>query len=85
MITTDDLKSKIIQELSLEDMEVSDISDDDLLFGDEGLGLDSVDAIELTMLSDKYYGVKISDISEAKEIFTTSKTFCDYINEQRSV
>jgi len=83
MITTDDLKSKIIEELGLEDIEVSEIADEDLLFGDEGLGLDSVDAIELTMLTDKHYGVKISDISEAKEIFATPKTLCDYINLKR--
>ena len=80
MITTHNLKEHIIDELGLEDIDIDDIGDDDLLFGEDGLGLDSVDAIELSMLCDKHYGVKIDDITKAQEIFATTKTLCDYIN-----
>ena len=50
MITTKDLKSKVIEGLNLEDITVDDIEDDMALFGEDGLGLDSVDAIELTLM-----------------------------------
>ncbi len=50
MIKIEDLKSKIIEGLNLEDMTVDDIEDDMALFGEDGLGLDSVDAIELTLM-----------------------------------
>ena len=80
MVTTQSLKEHIINELGLEDIEVDEIGDNDFLFGDEGLGLDSVDAIELSMLCDKHYGVKIDDVTKAQEIFATTQSLCDYIN-----
>lgn len=83
VITTDELKSTIIQNLNLEDITLSEIEDDMELFGDNGLGLDSVDAIELTLILEKEYGVKIKDMANAKAIFTSAKSLTQYINEQK--
>jgi len=83
MVTTDILKEKIIEGLSLEDIEASEISDTDPLFGEDGLGLDSVDAIELTLVVEKEFGVKVTNIADAETIFATAKSLCDYINENK--
>jgi len=80
MITTDELKSKLIEGLMLEDIEPSDISDSDALFN-EGLGLDSVDAIELVVILDNEYGIKFKNMDEAKEVFSTIQVLTDYIND----
>ncbi len=82
MITTNDLKQKIIAGLGLEDMGVDEIEDDMPLFGEEGLGLDSVDAIELTLIIEKEFGVKIKDMGESESIFSTVNSLSAYINEQ---
>ena len=82
MITTNDLKEKIIAGLGLEDIGVDEIDDNMALFGDDGLGLDSVDAIEITLIVEKEFGVKIKDMGEAENIFSTPVTLVTYINEQ---
>jgi acyl carrier protein len=82
MVTIDTLKEKIINGLGLEDIEVSEIEDDMILFGDEGLGLDSVDAIELTLLLEKEFGVKITDMTQAENIFASCASLTAYINKQ---
>lgn len=84
MITTQDLKEKIIAGLNLEDIEADEIGDMDPLFGDEGLGLDSVDAIELTLVLEKEYGVKVTNMADAEQIFATAKSLCDYLNAQQN-
>ncbi|NOZ91630.1 MAG: acyl carrier protein [Epsilonproteobacteria bacterium] len=80
MITTDELKEKIIEGLLLEDITPNELADNDALFND-GLGLDSVDAIELAVILDNEYGIKFKNMDEAKEVFSTIKTLTDYINE----
>jgi acyl carrier protein len=80
MVTTKDVKEKIIAGLNLEDMSHDDISDDDALFN-EGLGLDSVDAIELIVILDSEYGIKFENMSELKDIFATVQSLTNYINE----
>lgn len=62
------LKVQIIEQLSLEDITPADIKDDEPLFG-EGLGLDSIDALEFIVLLESNYGIKIADPSQGKEIF----------------
>ncbi len=84
MVTTDVLKEKIIEGLNLEDIDASEIGDTDPLFGDEGLGLDSVDAIELTLVIEKEFGVKVTNIADAETIFATAESLCNYINEQKN-
>ncbi|MEX0997087.1 MAG: phosphopantetheine-binding protein [Flavobacteriaceae bacterium] len=78
-----ELKTKIIEALNLEDIAIEDINDDDPLFGD-GLGLDSIDALELIVLMDKDYGIKLTDPKEGKTIFQSINTMAAYITEHRS-
>ena len=84
MVTTNDLKEKIIDGLGLEDIELDEIEDDMALFGDEGLGLDSVDAIELTLILEKEFGVKVTNMEESSSIFATPNTLVAYINEYKA-
>jgi len=73
-----ELKEEIIEVLNLEDMEADEIGDDDALFGD-GLGLDSIDALELIVLLEKNYGIKIEDPKKGKDIFYSVRTMAEYI------
>ncbi|OFY83315.1 MAG: acyl carrier protein [Bacteroidetes bacterium RIFCSPLOWO2_12_FULL_35_15] len=74
----DKLKGEIIEQLNLEDLKKEDIDANAPLFG-EGLGLDSIDALELIVLLEKNYGIKIQDPKDAKAIFTSIQTMADYI------
>ena len=78
-----ELKEKIIEQLNLEDLTVEDINDDDALFGD-GLGLDSIDALELIVMLDKDYGIKLSDPKEGKEIFRSVSVLANYIEANQN-
>ncbi len=75
-----ELKEKIIAQLNLEDISVDEIADKDPLFG-EGLGLDSIDALELIVMLDKDYGIKLADPKEGKKIFESIETMASYIAE----
>ncbi|GHE40634.1 phosphopantetheine-binding protein [Sphingobacterium griseoflavum] len=79
----EELKEKIIAVLNLEDIAVEDINDNDPLFG-EGLGLDSIDALELIVLMDKEYGIKLSDPKQGKTIFESIESMSAYIAENRT-
>lgn len=83
MIKIEEVKSKIIEGLNLEDITIDELEDDMALFGDEGLGLDSVDAIELTLILEKEFGVKITNMAEAENIFASSISLTQYINEAK--
>ena len=78
-----ELKAKIIEVLNLEDINVADVNDDDALFGD-GLGLDSIDALELIVMLDKDYGIKLVDPKEGKNIFQSIETMAAYITTNRT-
>ncbi|MQP23552.1 acyl carrier protein [Flavobacterium sp. LMO8] len=78
-----ELKSKIIEVLNLEDITIEDINDNDPLFGD-GLGLDSIDALELIVLLDKEYGIRLADPKQGKAIFESIETMAAYIAENRT-
>lgn len=78
-----ELKEKIISVLNLEDITPADVNDGDALFGD-GLGLDSIDALELIVMLDKDYGIKLSDPKEGKAIFQSIETMAKYISENRT-
>ena len=84
MIKIDEVKSKIIEGLNLEDISIEELEDDMALFGDEGLGLDSVDAIELTLILEKDFGVKITNMAEAENIFASSLSLTKYINDEKN-
>ena len=77
------LKQEIIEVLNLEDVKPEDIANDAPLFGD-GLGLDSIDALELIVLMEKNYGIKLKDASQGREIFKSVKVMAAYIHENRT-
>lgn len=79
-----ELKKKIIEVLNLEDLSVEDIQTEALLFGDDGLGLDSIDALELIVLLDKNYGIRLSDPKQGRAIFESVRTMADYISQHRT-
>ena len=74
----DKLKGEIIQSLNLNDLKKEDIDADAPLFG-EGLGLDSIDALELIVLLEKNYGIKIANPADAKKVFISIRTMAEYI------
>jgi acyl carrier protein len=78
-----ELKNKIIEVLNLEDVSAEDIKDSDALFGG-GLGLDSIDALELIVLLDKDYGIKLSDPKKGKDIFQSIEVMAKFIEENRT-
>ncbi|MBR5688718.1 MAG: acyl carrier protein [Prevotella sp.] len=84
MSLIDELKIKIIEALNLEDMTPADIADDAPLFGDDGMGLDSIDALELIVLLEKNYGIKIRDPKEGKDIFQSVQVMADYVTANRT-
>ena len=79
-ITTNEVKQKLIEGLNLEELTPDEIDDNDPLFN-EGLGLDSVDAIELIVVLDANYNVKFENMDELKEIFASISNLTDYINK----
>ncbi len=78
-----ELKKHIIEELNLQDIKPEDILDDAQLFGD-GLGLDSIDALELVVLMEKYYGVQILDETVGRRVLYSINTMAQYISEENS-
>ena len=77
-----ELKEEIIKVLNLEEMTPEDIDENDALFGD-GLGLDSIDALELIVLMEKKYGIKLANPAEGKKIFTSIPTIADFVSKNR--
>ncbi|UXP30769.1 phosphopantetheine-binding protein [Reichenbachiella agarivorans] len=78
-----ELKESLIAQLNLEEVTPEDIKDDAPLFG-EGLGLDSIDALEIIVLLDNNYKLKIGNPEEAKDIFYSINTLAKYIEENRA-
>lgn len=76
------LKVQIIKALNLEDMDPSEIDEHEPLFV-EGLGLDSIDALELVVLLEKEYGIKIDNMAEGKNILKTVRSMADFIRENQ--
>ena len=77
-----ELKEEIIKALNLEEMTPDEIGDNDALFGD-GLGLDSIDALELIVLLEKKYGIKLANPAEGKEIFKSVASIAQYVSKNR--
>ncbi|MDD3876855.1 MAG: phosphopantetheine-binding protein [Bacteroidales bacterium] len=77
------LKEQIIKTLNLEDIKVEDIDTDASLFI-EGLGLDSIDALELNVLMEKEYNIKIKTGEEGKKILHSVRTMAERILEERN-
>ena len=77
------VKEEIIEVLNLEDVKPEDIDENAPLFG-EGLSLDSIDALELIVLMEKNYGIKLKDPNQGKEIFKSVKVMTEYIAANRT-
>ena len=75
------LKGQIIEQLNLAEVKPADIMPDAPLFGD-GLGLDSIDALELIVLLEKHYGIKIQNPADGKKIFESIRTMAQFIKDQ---
>ena len=73
------LKGELIAELNLEEIKPADIDAEAPLFGDGGLGLDSIDALEIILILERNYGIKIDNPAQGKEIFYSVKTLAEYI------
>lgn len=79
-----DIKQLIIDALGLEDISTQDIGNDQILFG-EGLGLDSVDALELGLAVQKRYGIKIdADAKDTRDHFTSVDSLAAYVSARQA-
>jgi Phosphopantetheine attachment site. len=77
------IKEQLIEVLNLEDLKPTDIETDAPLFG-EGLGLDSIDALEIILLMEKNYGIKLEKPAEARPYFYSVKTLAEFIAANRA-
>ena len=78
------LKEQIIDALNLEEITPEDIDNNEPLFG-AGLGLDSIDALELIVILDRHYGIKLANPAEGKEIFKSVSSIADYVAKNRTI
>ena len=76
------LKADIIEQLNLADVNPADIQADTPLFG-TGLGLDSIDSLEISVLLERKYGVKITNSAEGRKVFQSLRTIAEFVMEHR--
>ena len=81
---TSTLKAQIIEQLNLKHLKPEDIGDEQPLFAEGGVGLDSIDALELIVLMQQKYGIKLANPQDGPEVFKTVKSMADYIAVHRS-
>jgi len=77
------LKAQIIEHLNLTELKPEDIKDDEELFGG-GLGLDSIDSLELIVLLNREYGITIRDPKEGRRVLVDINTMAEYIQKNRT-
>ena len=77
------LKEMLVKDLKLQDINPEEIGDDDPLF-EQGLGLDSLDAVELVVLINKHYDIQIQDMEEGRVAFASINALADYISKQQN-
>ncbi len=81
--TVEEIKEMISSGIDLGGADLSKFGPEDAIFGDQGLGLDSLDAVELIMLLQKKYGITIENMQQGREIFKNLGTLADYIIKNR--
>lgn len=79
-VTVDQLKQMLVEKLNLKNITAAQITDDHLLFGPDGLGLDSVDALELVLAIESEYGIQIQDAEVGREAFASVRVLCGFLN-----
>ena len=79
----EELKASIIEALNLEDLTPADIDADAPLFG-EGLGLDSIDALELILLMERNYGIRLKDAAAGRQVFQSVRVMAEYVMAHRT-
>jgi len=82
-VSTNELKTKIIESLRLQNVTPEQIEDEAPLFG-TGLGLDSIDALELVVMLEKHYGIVIKDIEEGRPAFRSVRTLAEFIEARQA-
>lgn len=80
-----DLKAQIIEQLNLQEITPENIGNDQPLFSKEGLGLDSIDALELIVLLQQHYSIRIANPEEGPKIFHSVRTMAEYITASKTV
>ena len=80
-----ELKHKLVETLDLADVDPDAIGDDEALFGEEGLGLDSIDVLEIVVMIERDYGVKIDNKELGAKVMVSIASLADYLSEQRKV
>ncbi len=78
-----ELKQAILEELEIDDIQVEDLTDDSPLFV-EGLGLDSIDALEIVVLLEKRYAIRLTDMETARAAFSTFATLAEFVARHRA-
>jgi len=79
----DELKRHIVSDLELEDVDPAQIGTDDALF-EEGLGLDSIDAVELVVMIERHYGIRLTDMQTAKAAFASIRSLAEFVEGHRA-
>ena len=80
----DELKGKIIEALNLNDLSMDEFDNDAPLFGDDGIGLDSIDALEIIMILEKNYGIRLANAAEGRDIFKSVRAIAEYVEKNRT-
>ena len=80
-----ELKLQIKEALNLEDLPIEDFDEKAPLFGEDGggIGLDSIDILEIIVLLEKKYGIRLNNPAEGKAIFQSVKTIAEFVQENR--
>jgi acyl carrier protein len=82
-VSVQQLKAMLVQRLNLKGVTADSFADDAPLFGPQGLGLDSVDALELVLAIESEYGIQIQDAEVGREAFASAKVLCEFVNSRR--